>query len=70
MAHSVIITTPVPTWDEIVQEYGLSKADQKSVIRLVNEKVSRRPATVVRKRRTASSKSARTMRSQDRKVVP
>jgi len=64
MAHSVNHHDSSTDLDEIVQEYGLSKADQKSVIRLVNEKVSRRPATVVRKRRTASSKSARTMRSQ------
>jgi aspartyl-tRNA synthetase len=58
MAHSVTITTPRLTWDEIVQQYGLSKADQKFVIRLVDEKVSRRRSGAARKLRSASSKSA------------
>jgi hypothetical protein len=49
MAHSVTITTPILTWDELVQQYGLSKADQKFVIRLVDEKVARRPAGATRK---------------------
>jgi aspartyl-tRNA synthetase len=60
MGHSVTITTPRLTWDEIVQQYGLSKADQKFVIRLVDEKVTRRPAGATRKLRSASSKSAQT----------
>jgi aspartyl-tRNA synthetase len=60
MAHSVTITTPRLTWDEIVQQYGLSKADQKFVIRLVDEKVARRPFGAARKLRPASSKLAQT----------
>jgi hypothetical protein len=58
MAHSVIVTTPMPTWDETVKTYGLTKADQKLVIRLVDEKLSRRPVGSTRKLRPASSKSA------------
>jgi hypothetical protein len=58
MAHSVIITTPMPTWDETVKTYGLTKADQKLVIRLVDEKLSRQPVASARKLRSASSKSA------------
>ena len=58
MGHSVTITTPRLTWDEIVQQYGLSKADQKFVIRLVDEKVARRPSGAARKPRSASSKLA------------
>ncbi len=42
MAHSVIIKTPIPTWEETVENSGLSKADQKFVIRLVERKTSRR----------------------------
>jgi hypothetical protein len=60
MAHSVTITTPRLTWDEIVQQYGLSKADQKFVIRLVDEKVARRPAGATHKLRSTSPKSVRT----------
>jgi hypothetical protein len=69
MAHSVTITTPILTWDEIVKQYGLSKADQKFVIRLVDEKVARRPSNAARKLRSTSPKSARTVRSQDLKVI-
>ena len=60
MAHSVTITTPRLTWDELVQQYGLSKADQKFVIRLVDEKIARRPAGATRKLRSISKKSTRT----------
>jgi hypothetical protein len=42
MAHSVTITTPKLTWDELVQQYGLSKADQKFVASLFDEKTPRR----------------------------
>ena len=38
MARSVIITTPTLTLDEIVQTYGLSKADQKFVNSLFEKK--------------------------------
>jgi len=40
MAHSVIITTPRLTLDELGEQYGLSKAEQESLIRLVREKRS------------------------------
>ena len=43
MKRSVIITTPMPTWEETVARYGLSKSDQKFVIRLVERKTPRRP---------------------------
>jgi hypothetical protein len=49
MAHSVIITTPQLTLDELGKQYGLSKAEQEFLIRLVDEKVSRRPASAARK---------------------
>jgi hypothetical protein len=63
MAHSVIITTPMPTWDETVERYGLSEAEQKFVIRLVDRKASRRSegrAGTDRRIRSASLKSAQT----------
>ena len=60
MAHSVTITTPRLTWDELVQQYGLSKADQKFVIRLVDEKIAHRSAGATRKLRSTSPKSVRT----------
>jgi len=60
MAHSVIITTPIPTWDETVERYGLSKADQKFVIRLVDQKISRRTVAAAGKRRAISSKRVQT----------
>ena len=41
MPRSVIITTPMPTWEETVARYGLSKADQKFVISLVERKAAR-----------------------------
>lgn len=44
MAHSVTITTPMPTLDELGKELGLTKAEQKFIIRLVDEKGSRRSA--------------------------
>ncbi len=43
MTRSVIISTPMPTLGEIGKELGLSKAEQTSLIRLVNGKASRRP---------------------------
>ena len=41
MAHSVIITTPLPTLDEIGKRLGLSNAEQEYIISLVDEKLSR-----------------------------
>lgn len=54
MAHSVIITTPMPTLDEIGQRLGLSKAERESLIRLVEEKATRRSKAAVRKATSAS----------------
>jgi hypothetical protein len=45
MTRPVIISTPMSTLGEIGKELGLSKAEQSSLIRLVNGKASRRPAT-------------------------
>ena len=42
MAHSVIITTPMPTLDEIGKRLGLSKADQRFVASLFEKKNPRR----------------------------
>jgi hypothetical protein len=61
MAHSVIITTPRLTLDELGKQYGLSKAEQESLIRLVREKGSgRRTVGAPRVRRTVSSRPAKT----------
>jgi hypothetical protein len=51
----------MPTWDETVERLGLSKADQEFVIRLVDEKGSRRPAASAPKTRFASSRPAKTV---------
>jgi hypothetical protein len=42
MAHSVIITTPMPTLDELGRDLGLTKTQQKFIISLVDEKMSGR----------------------------
>jgi hypothetical protein len=60
MAHSVTITTPMPTLDEIGKRLGLSKAEQESIIRMVDEKGFGRRAASARKGTSASSMSART----------
>jgi hypothetical protein len=44
MAHSVIITTPMPTLDEIGKRLGLSKADQRFVNSLFEKKNPQRTA--------------------------
>jgi hypothetical protein len=59
MAHSVIITTPMPTLDEIGKRLGLSKAEQESIIRMVDEKGFGRRAALTRKQAPAKSRSAR-----------
>jgi len=61
MAHSVIITTPRLTLDELGKQYGLSKAEQESLIRLVREKgLGRRATRAPRKGGAASSRPAKT----------
>ena len=55
MAHSVTITTPMPTLDELGKELGLTKAEQEFIIRLVDEKGSRRSAAYAFRNRAASS---------------
>jgi hypothetical protein len=45
MAHSVIITTPMPTLDEIGEELGLKKSEQDSLIRLVDKRISQQKKT-------------------------
>jgi len=52
MAHSVILTTPIPTWEETAERYGLSKADKKLVARLFVDKDFRR--STASKARSAS----------------
>jgi hypothetical protein len=54
MAHSVIITTPIPTWDETVERLGLSSADQKFVAGLFAEEGMKRSTMVAFKPRSAS----------------
>jgi hypothetical protein len=52
MAHSVILTTPIPTWEETAERYGLSKADRRFVASLFGDKGSRR--STASKARSAS----------------
>lgn len=59
MARYVTITTPMPTLDELGKELGLTKARQKSLIRLV-EKASTRSGFILRKRKASSSKGHKT----------
>ena len=42
MRPPVVITTPMPTLDEIGRELGLSAAKQKSLIRLVDSNRNRK----------------------------
>lgn len=51
----------MPTLDEIGKRLGLSKAEQKSLIRLVDERGSRRSAVSARKRGTVSAKALKSM---------
>ena len=80
MAHSVIITTPIPTWEETVERYGLSKADQKFVASLFEDKAKRRPTSYafrspakssgsVRSRTKKTSSMARKTKSRARKAA-
>ncbi len=57
MAHSVIITTPMPTLDEIGKELGLTRAEQDSLIRLVDERSVGRPKIHAPKSRSATSRT-------------
>jgi len=72
MAHSVIITTPMPTLDELGKELGLTRAEQKLIIRLVDEKTSRRPASYALKsltgpaRKEAGNASGRARKTKSR----
>jgi len=59
MAHSVVITTPMPTWDETVERLGLSKADQRFVASLFENKSSRKAAGSAFRRRAATSRPAK-----------
>jgi hypothetical protein len=54
MAHSVIITTPKLTLDELGEQYGLSKAEQESLIRLVDKMGFLQPVATSRKLRTGT----------------
>ena len=49
MPHSVVITTPIPTWEETVQAYRLSKAERRFVEGLFEDKTSKRRAGVAAK---------------------
>jgi hypothetical protein len=57
MSHTVTITTPMPTLDELGKELGLTKAEQDFLIRLVDEKGLARTAPMVGNRRGISSKA-------------
>jgi len=59
MAHSVTITTPMPTWEETVERYRLSKADQKFVASLFDDEKPRLSTAYAFKPLAAASKSAK-----------
>jgi|GEM_PF-7049573 hypothetical protein len=66
MAHSVTITAPIPTLEEFGKDLGLSKKEQKSLLRIVNRTTkpsvtSQRKSVVARtqKSKSAALKSAR-----------
>jgi len=59
MAHSVTITTPMPTLDELGKDLGLTKAEQKFIISLVDKKVPKRSQTYAFKTRSTSSGMAK-----------
>jgi menaquinone-dependent protoporphyrinogen IX oxidase len=59
MAHSVTITTPMPTLDELGKDLRLTKAEQNFIIRLVDRKASRRSAAYAIKTLAASPKPAK-----------
>jgi hypothetical protein len=44
MPHSVILTTPMPTWEETADFYRLSKAQRKFVEGLFEDKTPKRRA--------------------------
>jgi hypothetical protein len=58
MTHSVIITTPMPTLDEIGKELGLTRAEQDYLIRLVDNKVSGKSESASAKLRHTSSRTS------------
>jgi hypothetical protein len=59
MTHSVIVNAPRLTLDELGERLGLSKAEQESIIRMVDEQTSRRTGVAARKHRSASSPSTK-----------
>jgi hypothetical protein len=56
MRPPVVITTPMPTLDEIGRELGLSAARQKSLIRLVDSNRSRKSNSYAFKTPTTGSR--------------
>jgi aspartyl-tRNA synthetase len=57
MKHSVTITTPMLTVDEVVRQYGVSKADQKFVASLFETKRGVRQSNVRASKLRISSSS-------------
>jgi hypothetical protein len=68
MAHSVTITTPRPTWEEVVRQYGLSEADQKFVTSLFDKKTPPQ-STAVASMFEAKRPSRRKTKSRARKAA-
>ncbi len=64
MGHSVTITTPIPTLDEVARSLRLSKKDQKELLEIAHGTAqkprtsSRRKASKVRRTNTTASKSS------------
>jgi hypothetical protein len=59
MAHSVIITTPRLTLDELGEQYGLTRAEQDFLIRLVDEKGLKRRVDRASKPKSTRAKTAK-----------
>jgi len=68
MAHSVTITTPIPTLEELGESLGLSKSRQRSLIAMFQDEAPARPANLPAARKSAAAsrrkkKSERASRS-------
>jgi hypothetical protein len=57
MNRPVILTTPIPTWQEMADFYGLSKSDRKFVDGLFTNNGARTRTASAKKRPTARTSS-------------
>ncbi len=69
MAHSVIVTTRIPTLDETVKRDGLSRADREFVKRLFDGKRPGRETDYAFRSQPASSKLPKNGRKKTSAIV-